>query len=174
MAGPNSSVCGRHRGAQETLAPQDELQEVQTSVLQAMERMFDERLPISNSGVRHQRVPAAPHVKNSMKNSINGASAHSLQQGRSSLGRGLIPHVCFNAKHIQGDLCSPYDHCDIRNSDCILWVDLSILKFVGRKDPKVYIVWEDHCDYIFGVHHVSDAQRVHLAAMKFYGYALTW
>jgi hypothetical protein len=139
-----------------------------------MERMFDECRPISNSGVRHQHVPAAPHVKDSMKNSINGASAHSLQQGRSSLGRGLIPHVCFNAKHIQGDLCSPYDHCDIRNSDCILWVDLSILKFVGRKDPKVYIVWEDQCDYIFGVHHVSDAQRVHLAAMKFYGYALTW
>jgi hypothetical protein len=101
VEGPNSSVRCRHCGAQETLVPRDELQEVQTSVLQAMERMFDECRPISNSGVRHQHVPAAPHVKDSMKNSINGASAHSLQQGRSSLGRGLIPHVCFSAKHIQ-------------------------------------------------------------------------
>jgi hypothetical protein len=143
-------------------------------MLQAMERMFDECLPISNSGVRHQRVPAVPHVKDGVKKSINGASACSLQQGAGSHRRGRVPHVRFNVEHIQGDLCSPYDHCDRRNSDCILWDDLSIPKFVGREDPKAYIVWEEKCEYLFGVHRVLDGQQVHLAATKFYGYALTW
>jgi hypothetical protein len=35
--------------------------------------------------------------------------------------------VRFNGKHIQGDLCSRYDHCDKRNLDCIPWVNRNLL-----------------------------------------------
>uniref|UniRef100_K3ZCK3 Uncharacterized protein n=1 Tax=Setaria italica TaxID=4555 RepID=K3ZCK3_SETIT len=94
-----------------------------------MEMMFNECLPISNGG--------------------QGGSAHR---------RGLVPHVRFNAQHTQGDHNSPYGQSDRRNSDCIPWVDLSIPKFVGREVPKAYLVWEEKCDYIFGVHRVLDAQ----------------
>jgi hypothetical protein len=109
-----------------------------------------------------------------VKNSINGASTRALQQRGSAPVHGFVTHVSFNDHDTQGDFCSSYDPYDRRNSDFIPWVDLNIPKFFGREDPKAYLVWEEKCDYIFGVHRVLDTQRVHLAAMEFYGYALTW
>ena len=53
-------------------------------------------------------------------------------------------------------------------------IDLSVPKFVVREDPKAYVAWEEHCDYMFGVHHLSYAQFVKLASIEFYGYALIW
>jgi hypothetical protein len=66
--------------------------------------------------------------------------------------------VRFNGKHIQGDLCSRYDHCDKRNLDCIPWVNRNLL---GEKTPKlmlfgkniviiflVYIIYRMHKKYI--------------------------
>ena len=72
-------------------------------------------------------------------------------------GRGFIPHMGFNTQCTQCDLNSSNGRFVQKNSDCVPRVDLSVPKFVGREDPKAYLAWEKHCDYMFGVHRLSDA-----------------
>ena len=45
MAGSDSSVRGGHHGEQEPPVARVELHQLQNSLLEAMERMFNERLP---------------------------------------------------------------------------------------------------------------------------------
>ena len=47
MAGSDSSVRGGHHGEQEPPVARVELHQLQNSLLEAMERMFNERLPIA-------------------------------------------------------------------------------------------------------------------------------
>ena len=54
MAGSDSSVHGGYHGEQEPPVAQAELHQLQNSLLEAMERMFNERLPTSGGRGPHQ------------------------------------------------------------------------------------------------------------------------
>ena len=51
---------------------------------------------------------------------------------------------------------------------------LHVPSFTGKEDSDAYIEWEEKCDQIFCIHGFSEAKRVDLAIMEFFGYALTW
>jgi hypothetical protein len=88
MAGPNPRFCGgRHRG-KEPLISRAELHHFENSLVAAMKRMFDERLPISNSGVRHQHV----------KNLHDGHFDHRGQHEKGARGHSSHPHVLIGAE----------------------------------------------------------------------------
>ena len=54
MAGSDSSVRGGHHGEQEPPVAHAELHQLQNSLLEAMERMFNERLPAASGRGPHQ------------------------------------------------------------------------------------------------------------------------
>ena len=54
MAGSDSSVRGGHHGEQEPPVARAELHQLQNSLLEAMERMFNERLPAAGGRGPHQ------------------------------------------------------------------------------------------------------------------------
>jgi len=54
MAGSDSSVRGGHHGEQEPPVARAELHQLQNSLLEAMERMFNERLPAAGGQGPHQ------------------------------------------------------------------------------------------------------------------------
>jgi hypothetical protein len=88
MAGSNPSFCGgRHRGKELPIS-RAELHHFENSLVAAMERMFNERLPISNSGVQHQRV----------KNLHDGHFDHRRQHGKGARGHSSRPYVLISAK----------------------------------------------------------------------------
>jgi hypothetical protein len=78
---------GRHRGKEPPIS-RAELHHFENSLVAAMERMFDERLPISNSGARHQRV----------KNLHDGHFDHRGQHGKGAQGHISRPHVLIGAE----------------------------------------------------------------------------
>jgi hypothetical protein len=81
MPGSNLSFCGgRHRGKEPPIS-RAELHYIENS-LAAIEMMFDERFPISNSGVRHQHV----------KNLHNHHFDHRGQHGKGARGHSSL--VC--------------------------------------------------------------------------------
>ena len=83
MPGSNSSVHGGRYREKETSVSRAELRQLQNSLVEAMEKMFDERLPM----VRDQ---AKQH---SSTNSRRGLFGHSGQHGGGAYGHSIRPRV---------------------------------------------------------------------------------
>jgi len=203
MTGSNSSIHGDRHGEEEPPVAWAELRQMADSLLQAMERMLDARIPANgqwapqhqydesgaeNSGAGHDRF----------KDGHSGGrwAGHHGQDGGRAHGHGRGHRVHSNDEEFDnchqeeesdenpfdydrrradhGDREHHHGHRNWEDSDNIARVKLSIPKFTGREDADTYLEWAEQYDQIFRVHNLSDQRRVNLALVEFSGYALTW
>jgi hypothetical protein len=68
----------------------------------------------------------------------------------------------------------PPHHHHRAELDNLARIKLSVPKFTGHEDLDAYLEWEEQCDQISRVHHLSDRRCVNLASVEFLGYTLTW
>ena len=83
-AGSNSSVRGDRYGEKEPSVSRTELRQLQNSLVEAMERMFDERLPTPRRWAPQQHSPT---------NSHGGLFGPCGQHGGGALGCSFCPRV---------------------------------------------------------------------------------
>jgi len=83
MPRSNLSVRGGRYGEKETSVSRAELRQLQNSLVEAMEKMFDERLPVVRSRAKQHRSA----------NSRYGLFGHSGQHGGDAHGHSIRPRV---------------------------------------------------------------------------------
>ena len=86
MAGTGLSIHGENHGENEVPATRVELQQLQNSLLQAMERMFIDRLPAQGDGVPHRQDPIDPHGEARDENLVQSAAKRGHEDEFSNYG----------------------------------------------------------------------------------------
>jgi hypothetical protein len=86
MPGSNSTVRGGQYGEKETSVSRAELRQLQNSLVEAMEKMFDERLPLVRGRTK----------QHSSANSRRGLFGHSGQHGGGAHGHSIRPRVLID------------------------------------------------------------------------------
>jgi len=86
MPGSNSSVRGGRYGEQETSVSRAELRQLQNSLVEAMEKMFDERLPVVRGWAK----------QHSSANSRHGLFGQSGQHRGGAHGHSIRPRVLID------------------------------------------------------------------------------
>jgi len=86
MPGSNSRVRGGRYGEKETLVSRAELRQLQNSLVEAMEKMFDERLPVVRGRAK----------QHSSANSHCGLFGHNGQHGGGAHGHSIRPRVLID------------------------------------------------------------------------------
>ena len=51
---------------------------------------------------------------------------------------------------------------------------IKILSFQGKNNPKAYLEWEKKIELVFDCHNYSELNKVNLAAIEFFNYAIIW
>jgi len=86
MSGSNSSVRGGRYGEKETSVSWAELRQLLNSLVEAMEKMFDERLPVVRGRAK----------EHSSTKSRRGLFGHSGQHGGRAHGHSIRPRVLID------------------------------------------------------------------------------
>jgi hypothetical protein len=52
-------------------------------------------------------------------------------------------------------------------------IKMKILSFQGRSDPEAYLEWEKKMEFVFDYHNYLETEKVKLAVIEFFEYAIT-
>ena len=162
MAGSDSSVLSGNHGDEEPPVARAELRQFRNLLLEAMDWMFNKRLPTVGRGGGGRR--ADHNDRRAGGDRRNGHRVHfddeekihseSENEEYDDNDNPFADHGHFGqhrdrrrgAGHDEGHHRGRHNR---DNPDNIARVKLSVPKFSGREDADAYLEWEEQCDQIF-------------------------